>query len=123
MFKKKFLNTIRKFRMIEKGETVYAAVSGGCDSSVLLRLLDELKDEWKLKIGVLHVHHGLRGKASDRDEQFVKKLAEHFQIPFLSVRVNVKEKAKLENSSIEEAAREARYEFFEKMCAAHKIDK
>ena len=100
--------------MIEKGETVFIAVSGGGDSVVLFHLLLELRDSWKLKLGILHVNHKLRGKASDQDEAFVKKLAHRFKVPCYVTQVDVEGKAKKERVSLEEGARNARYQFFEK---------
>src|SRR3989338_5434044 len=114
MIQEQFLRTIQKFRMIEKGETVFVAVSGGLDSAKLLHLLLELRDSWKLKLGILHVNHKLRGKASDQDEAFVKKLAHRFKVPCYVTQVDVEGKAKKERVSLEEGARNARYQFFEK---------
>jgi tRNA(Ile)-lysidine synthase len=117
--------------MIKPGETIFAAVSGGADSVVLLYLLTELAKSWKLKLGILHVNHKLRGKASDQDEAFVKKLSRHFEIPCHTIRIDVKKKANTERLSLEEAARDARYQFFEqtakkkranKIALAHNLD-
>ena len=124
MIREQFLKTIQKFRMIEKGETIFVAVSGGADSVTLLRLLNELRTPWKLQLAVLHVNHKLRGKASDQDEAFVRRLAREWKIPIFVEHVQVKKIAKDEKLSLEEAARAARYHFFEKMAeakAAHKV--
>ncbi|MBI3999178.1 MAG: tRNA lysidine(34) synthetase TilS [Candidatus Omnitrophica bacterium] len=124
MIRDQFLKTIQKFRMIEKGETVLVAVSGGQDSVTLLHLLVELKKTWKLKLTILHVNHRLRGKASDQDEAFVRKLAKQFKLPIYVTHAQVKEKSRDEKISLEEAAREVRYQFFEKVLEikrAHKI--
>ena len=123
MVRKQFLRTIQKFRMIEKGETVLVAVSGGSDSVTLLHLFLELKKSWKLKLGILHVNHKLRGKASDQDETFVRKLAQRSGTPIYVTRVQVKQKAKEEKISLEEAARETRYQFFEKMAKVKRAQK
>lgn len=123
MLRDQFLKTIRKFRMIEKGETIFVGVSGGADSATLLYLLNEIKSSWKLKLGVIHVNHGLRGKASQQDELFVKKLARRFEIPVFTAHVPVKQKAKKEALSLEEAARELRYRAFEKIAGSKHIKK
>ena len=118
MIRERFVKTIQKFRMLEKGETIFAAVSGGADSVSLLRLLSELRTPWKLQLAVLHVNHKLRGKASDKDEAFVRSLARKLKIPIFVEHVEVKKIAKDEKLSLEEAARKARYQFFEKMAEA-----
>jgi len=123
MIQEQFLKTIQKFHMIEKSETILVAVSGGSDSVTLLHLLLELKKLWKLKLSILHVNHKLRGKASDQDEAFVRKLARRFEIPIFVARVQVKRKAKEEKISLEEAAREARYRFFEKTAEVERAQK
>lgn len=115
MIKDSLIKTVQKFRMIEKGETLFVGVSGGCDSSALLHLLIDLAPSWKLKLAVLHVNHKLRGKASDQDEAFVHSLAKKYKIPFFSTAVPVKELAQAQKQSLEEAARNARYEFFQRM--------
>lgn len=123
MIREQFLRTIQKFRMIDKGETVFAAVSGGRDSVTLLYLLCELKKARKLKLAILHVNHQLRGKASHQDEAFVKKLAQKFKLPLYSVRAQLKEKLRSRKISLEEAGREARYQFFEHAAKAKRAQK
>lgn len=113
-----FLKTIHKFRMIEQGETIFVGVSGGADSTTLLYLLNGLKSAWKLNLGVIHINHGLRGNASKQDELFVRTLARRFKLPFFRGRAPVKQKAKKESLSIEEAAHDLRYQFFEKIAKA-----
>jgi len=118
MIHDRFLKTIQKFRMIEKGETVFVAVSGGSDSTALLHLFAEIRDPWKLQLGILHVNHKLRGRASDQDEAFVRRLGRKFDIPVYVEHAQVKQKAKDGKLSLEEAAREVRYHFFEKLAEA-----
>ncbi|MBI3999529.1 MAG: tRNA lysidine(34) synthetase TilS, partial [Candidatus Omnitrophica bacterium] len=89
----------------------------------LLHLLLELKESWKLKLAILHVNHKLRGKASERDEAFVRRLARRFKIPIFVTRVPVKQIAKKEKISLEEAGRETRYHFFEKTAEAKRAHK
>ena len=84
-------------------------VSGGRDSVALLHWLISLGYK---RLIVCHLNHRLRGRSSDADERFVRKLAAKYQteiaIDFADVRVI----AKREKMSIETAAREARYAFF-----------
>ncbi|MDD4352435.1 MAG: tRNA lysidine(34) synthetase TilS [Candidatus Gracilibacteria bacterium] len=87
------------------------AVSGGADSVYLLDLLSKQK----YKLVVAHLHHGLRGKEADRDQLFVQKLAKKYKLPFETEQVDVKTFAKKQKLSIEEAARDLRYDFLHKV--------
>lgn len=72
----KFKNFIEENNLIEKGDSIVSAISGGSDSVFMLEMLLAIKDDYDLKIIVCHVNHGLRGAEAQRDEDFVKKLAE-----------------------------------------------
>lgn len=108
---------IKRFGMLEKGGKVVAAVSGGCDSSVLLHVLKSLSTEMDFKIICAHINHNLRGEESKRDEAFVRSLCEKYGIECCVLSANVAEYAKEKGLSTEEAGRKLRYEFFEH-CAA-----
>lgn len=73
---------IRRFGMIEHGETVLVAVSGGVDSTVLLSVLNAIKGDLSLRLFVCHLNHNLRGAESDRDMRFVEALAASLGLPF-----------------------------------------
>jgi tRNA(Ile)-lysidine synthase len=106
---KKIEETIAKFRMLEKGDKVLIAFSGGPDSSVLLYVLNELKKKYDISIYAGHVNHGLRGKESLEDERIAKKICEELKIPCSVIRKNVK-KLKKRGNSLENTARKIRYE-------------
>jgi tRNA(Ile)-lysidine synthase len=89
--------------MLAGGETVLVAVSGGADSVALLHLLLSLAPELSLKLHVLHVDHGLRPD-SDRDAEFVRRLAARLGVPADVARVTVPREG-----SVEAAARAERY--------------
>jgi len=55
-----FQEYIHKHHLIERGENLIVAVSGGIDSMVLLDLLCVLKQRWKLDLAVAHFNHQLR---------------------------------------------------------------
>jgi tRNA(Ile)-lysidine synthase len=88
------------------------AVSGGADSVALLLLLLEMRERLGVVLSVVHFNHKLRGKASDADEQFVKRLAAKHGLEFHSASLHVAKKAKKEKSNLEDAARRARYDYF-----------
>ena len=97
------------------GGRIGVAVSGGADSVALLRLFVELRDLMGLVVCVAHFNHKLRGKASDADERFVAKLASEHGLEFFVGCDNIAAKAKRERANLEDAARRARYAFFEQM--------
>ena len=71
-------------------KTVYAAVSGGVDSCVLLDILVKYRSEFDYKIIILHYNHGVRGTESNRDEQFVESLAEKYDLEIVIGRLSGK---------------------------------
>jgi len=111
----KVKKTIKRFKMIEPGDVVIAAVSGGPDSVCLLDTLDRIKDELDFTLEVAHLDHGIRGENSRRDAQFVKELAKLRGLKLYKKTATVPQLARKMKMSIEEAAREARYEFFERL--------
>jgi len=114
------LKTIRNYTMLRPGDVVLAAVSGGPDSIFLLYLLTKLKNKLGLKeIVVCNLDHGLRGKESRDDSLFVKKYASEHGLKFIHKKVNLKKRSS-EGISTEEAAREARYKFFNEAAAKAK---
>jgi tRNA(Ile)-lysidine synthase len=94
---------------------VGVAVSGGADSVALLRLLVAMRAELGVVVSAVHFNHKLRGKASDADEKFVAALAEKLGATLHLGRADVAGKAKREKANLEDAARRARYEFFERL--------
>jgi tRNA(Ile)-lysidine synthase len=99
--------------MLRPGDVVGVAVSGGADSTALLLLLDELRDELGITLKVLHLNHRLRGVDSDGDEQFVRELAGTRHMEFLAQQVDVGAEARRRHWNLEDAARRFRYAFFE----------
>lgn len=89
------------------------AVSGGVDSVVLLDMIMNRKNEEERKnFIVAHVDHGIRPE-SHEDEQFVRDLARHYDLPYESKRLQLGEKAS------ENTARQARYDWLEQIRHAH----
>src|SRR5256886_3845643 len=113
---------IRRHKLLNPGDRVGVAVSGGADSVALLRLLLEQRDELGVVLSVVHFNHKLRGKASDRDEFFVSKLGEKFGLTVHVGRGDVARKAAQEKANLEDAARRARYEFFKKLTEGGLVD-
>lgn len=118
----KIRRTIKKYRMIDKGDTIVVCVSGGIDSVVLLHILTELREEYKLSIIAAHINHCLRGKESDRDEEFVRKLSHNFNVKFVGKRVDTAKFLK-RGDSLQDVARQLRYKFFEGIAQRYRADR
>ena len=109
--------------MFPPGARVGVAVSGGADSVCLLHVLAELAPRWDLRLSVLHLNHELRGAESDRDEEFVRRLAEQFGLAVTAQRWRRSPASEdQESHNLEEAAREARLAFFAKAIASGGLD-
>lgn len=119
----RFEKSLIQNELLLPGETVYAACSGGPDSVALFFLLRELQASWNLKLGLLHLNHGLRGREAERDFEFVKRLARRFEVPFFGKKIRLSVRAKRRHESLEEAARGARYDFFLEAAKKRRIPK
>ena len=103
--------TIKKFRLLDRGDAVLIALSGGPDSVCLFYVLHLLKKKFSLTLHVAHLDHMLRSEESTADAEFVKSLAEKFNYPLQLGRVDIPALIKREKKSSEEVARQARYKF------------
>lgn len=114
------LQTIYKYNMIDKGDKILAAVSGGADSVCMLHILNRLKSDLGFELACAHVNHGLRSEAADSDEKFVKNLCKKLGIKCYTKHEDVGALAKECHMTVEEAGRKVRYDFFaelkEKYC-------
>lgn len=122
IFSKQVLLSIRRKELLRAGQRVGVAVSGGADSVALLRLLLELRTEIGIALSVVHFNHKLRGKTSDKDEEFVARLAEKFGLTLHVGHGDVARKAKEEKRNLEDAGRRARYEFFRRLTDSGQVD-
>ena len=103
---------IREKQLLQEGDRVVVGVSGGADSVCLLHVLVSLRQEFRLTLRAVHVHHGIRGGEADRDAEFVERLAEEWEVPCAVVRENVPDYAARLGLSEEEAGRLLRYAAF-----------
>jgi tRNA(Ile)-lysidine synthase len=100
--------TLRRRGLLAGGERVVVAVSGGPDSTALLHLLCRLRQEWRLRLHVVHVEHGLHA-ASASHAAFVRRTAGAWNVPVAIRRVDAAAEARRRRMSIEHAARTLRY--------------
>lgn len=106
---------IEENRLLNNGDTVIAAVSGGMDSVTLLHILYSIKELFSLKLHAAHLNHGIRGEEADRDEAFVRELCESMGIPLHVRRADIPAIAAECGKSEELCGREARYAFFDEL--------
>jgi len=115
----KLLDKVKKFidedELLEPGQKVVVAVSGGPDSVCLLHLLVALTRRENYQLAVAHLNHGLRGAESDEDEKFVRALARDLGLPYRTETVTVRDLARRSHLSLEAAGRLSRYQFLEKV--------
>lgn len=113
---------IRRQNLLQPGDHVVCAVSGGADSVALLFSMYLLREKLDITLSAAHFNHNLRGAESDGDEAFVRQLCDRYDIPLTvgSAQVTAGKKG------LEAAAREARYAFFAtlpgKIATAHTAD-
>lgn len=100
---------IAKNKLINSGDKLLIALSGGADSAFALSFFDKYKSKYKIQICALHINHSLRDSESDSDEEFCKMICNNLNIEFYSEKIDVPTFAKIERLSIEEAARNIRY--------------
>ncbi len=97
--------------MLQRGQRVLCAVSGGSDSVAMLHMLLQVAPQRSISIEVAHYNHCLRGAESDRDENFVRGLCAELEVAFHSRSGDVASRARELGRGIEETARLMRYEF------------
>jgi tRNA(Ile)-lysidine synthase len=100
--------------MFSHGDAVLAGVSGGPDSMALMHLLVYLAPEFGLQLTVVHLNHGLRPETAERDARFVARAAARLGLPCVVEKRDVAQYQRRRRLSLEEAARQVRYDFFSK---------
>ena len=112
----KFFKSPHDILGFDKRSPVLLALSGGADSSTLLRLLCMARDKFGFKLYAAHVNHGIRtDKYSNealRDEEFCQRICKEADVELFVGKFDVPALAELSGRSLETEAREARYSFF-----------
>jgi len=126
-FETKIHDFIEQNQLLDHSKRYLVALSGGADSVCLLTVLQRLG----YQLEAAHCNFHLRGDESDRDELFCEKLCENKNIPFHRVHFDTSTFAELHHVSIEMAARQLRYNYFNELlqsidiqcvCVAHHRD-
>jgi len=113
-----FLRYIEENKLAGKDDKILLAVSGGIDSMVMADLFFKTGFD----AGIAHCNFCLRGKESDKDEELVRKFSVANKIPFFSKKFNTKAYSKKMGVSIQMAARDLRYEWFEEVRQSNGFD-
>jgi tRNA(Ile)-lysidine synthase len=117
----KVRKTVEKYKMLQPGERVIVAVSGGPDSVALLHALCELRRELSVELIVAHLDHQMR-PGSQADASFVAELAKSLELPVVSGAIDVPALIQCERLSPEEGARMARYRFLREVAQKQKAN-
>lgn len=131
-FEIKFLSHVKTVRLVEKGESVMIACSGGADSTCLLHLMAKFRTSLGIKLAALYINHGIRGRGEIyREKKLLKQHCDRLGVPLVVKKIDAKGIAKKEKRSLEEAAREGRYSAifaameeggFDRCATAHHLD-
>ena len=109
------LQSFKKFILNEKlfnaDDKILLAVSGGVDSVVMCELFNRANYDF----GIAHCNFQLRGKESDEDEEFIRQMAEKYGKPLFIKSFDTENYTKEKGISIQMAARELRYDWFEEV--------
>ncbi|MFC6103916.1 tRNA lysidine(34) synthetase TilS [Olivibacter domesticus] len=114
----RFLNFNDENQLFEKNERILLAVSGGKDSVLMTHLFAKAG----YSFGIAHCNFKLRGESSEMDEALVFNLARQLNVPFYATSFDTEEIARERKMSIEMAARELRYQWFEDLRQQHQYD-
>ena len=111
------VNKVKAFvienNLIQNGDKVLVALSGGPDSVCLLNILFNLRNDFNIEIAGAHVNHMLRGEEALKDEDYARDICNNLGIKFFSKRIDIDKISKQKGISQELAGREERYKFFD----------
>lgn len=110
----KLLKAIKEYSLIENGDKIIVALSGGADSTALLCSLMSIRESFSLTIYACHINHLLRGDESFRDENFVRELCKKLGVELFVLQCDINKLASEKNLGSEECGRQVRYDFLNK---------
>ena len=106
---------VGQFSMLQPGDVVTVALSGGADSVALLHTLWLLREYFGITVNAAHLNHSIRGEEADRDQDFAKQFCDSLGVELFVEKINVPLYAMQNHLSLELAAREIRYEFLKRV--------
>jgi len=111
---------IKEHQMLNEQDRVIVGVSGGADSICLLFMLIEMQKKMEFSIVAVHINHGLRGEAALRDEEYVQKVCAEQDVELVIFHEDIREFAKTQGYTEEEAGRELRRKRFQQVLEERK---
>lgn len=120
---KQFLEQLIKRRLVQRGDKVLLAVSGGPDSMALLSLFCAVQPFLHCSLAVAHCNFQLRGEESNEDERFVKEQVTARNLSYFVEHFDTRSVATAWKKSLEESARILRYDFFQRLMQQHGFNK
>jgi len=122
-FPEKIKRTIQENDLVKRNDSVLVALSGGPDSVALLHSLAKLRNHFKLKLSAVYINHQIRPAAAKKEELFCRKVCRKLNVNYVTVSENIPKLANRLGKSVEETARDFRYEVFEKLAKKRKCNK
>lgn len=110
-------------QLLDRGDSVLVALSGGPDSVAMMHLLTRLRRSMKLTLHAVYINHQIRPRAAKKEERFCQQLCDDLKVPLTVVHEDVPAFAKKEKLGLEEAAREIRYATFDRLATENGFDR
>jgi len=115
---KKFTEFSQQNNLFQTNSKILAAISGGMDSVLMAHLLKASG----LNFSIAHCNFRLRGEEATRDQEFCNELAQQFRVKFHTINFDTSAYAAQNKISIQMAARDLRYQWFEQLREQHGYD-
>ena len=112
---------IQEFNLVQPGQSVLVALSGGPDSVAMLHLFCSMRKSWKLRVGAVHLNHNIRKRGAKADQRFCERLCASLGVEIFVETRDVPALAQEWKMSLEEASRKCRYDLFEAVASANKF--
>lgn len=122
-FEGKVRKFIQELKMIEQGDRVLVAVSGGMDSMALLHYLNKYSSQFGIEVFAVHVDHMLRGEHSEGDRLYVETFCREHDIPVYCKAIPIPEILQVEMGNLQAICRRERYHYFEEVMVTYGLEK
>lgn len=114
-FELKVKTFIEEEQLLQQGDHLLVAVSGGVDSMALLHYFIQTQEQWNIQVEAVHVDHMLRGEASAEDRAFVQKYCDANGIYLHATEISIPAIMAQENGNTQLICRRERYQYFKEI--------